>query len=62
MPCFSLSAIERQALKWLDETFNERYPRDGMVFALGNMAKRPQTWQLLGVIRLDEINQVELAL
>lgn len=53
---------ERNALKWLDETFNERYPRDGMAFALGNMAKRPQTWQLLGVIRLDEINQGELAL
>jgi hypothetical protein len=32
----------------------------GMVFALGNQAKRPQTWQLLGVIRLDEMLQGEL--
>jgi hypothetical protein len=31
-----------------------------MAFALGNQAKRPQTWQLLGVIRLDEVTQGEL--
>jgi hypothetical protein len=53
---------EQQALKWLDETFNERYPREGMAFALGNMARRAQTWQLLGVIRLDKADQGELAL
>ena len=53
---------EQQALKWLDETFNDRYPKDGMAFALGNMAMRPQTWQLLGIIRLDESRQGELAL
>ncbi len=29
----------------------------GMVFALGNQAKRPQTWQLLGVILLAELVQ-----
>jgi hypothetical protein len=31
-----------------------------MVFAIGNQAKRPKTWQLLGVIRLDEMKQGEL--
>jgi hypothetical protein len=48
------------ALQWMNHVFNEDYPRKGMVFALGNMAKRPQTWQLLGVIRLDETTQDEL--
>ena len=53
---------EAEALSWMDQTFNENYPRRGMAFALGNQAKRPQTWQLLGVIRLDELAQAELAL
>ena len=53
---------EEAALKWMDVTFNEEYPARGMVFAVGNQAKRPQTWQLLGVIRVDEIDQGELPL
>ena len=40
--------------------FNDEYPRKGMAFAVGNVAKRPQTWMLLGIIRLDEIAQGEL--
>jgi hypothetical protein len=46
----------------MNQTFNEEYPRKGMVFAIGNQAKRPQTWQLLGVIRLNEQIQGELVL
>lgn len=53
---------EKKALEWMDHVFNEDYPKRGMVFAIGNMAKRPQTWQLLGVIRLDVENQSELDL
>jgi hypothetical protein len=53
---------ETEALRWMSETFNEEYPRRGMVFAVGNQAKRPQVWQLLGVLRLDEALQGELAL
>lgn len=45
---------EAETLRWMCETFNEVYPRAGMAFAIGNLAKRPQTWQLLGVLRLDE--------
>lgn len=51
---------EAQALKRMATVFNEEYPAKGMVFALGNQAKRPQTWQLLGVIRLDEVRQGDL--
>jgi hypothetical protein len=53
---------EQEALRWMSEVFNEHYPKQGMVFAIGNMAKRPQTWQLLGVIRLDITVQAELNL
>jgi len=49
-----LGKTENEALEWMDETFNVKYRKQGMLFALGNMAKRPQTWQLLGVIRADE--------
>lgn len=51
---------EAAALRRMDEVFNDEYPKRGMVFAIGNQAKRPQTWQLLGVIRLNERRQGEL--
>lgn len=51
---------EEAALKWMSQIFNEDYPAKGMAFALGNMASRPQTWQLLGVLRLDEPAQQAL--
>lgn len=53
---------EGDALRWMDGKFNDEYPRTGMAFAIGNQAKRPQTWQLLGVIRLDAATQGEFAL
>ncbi|MGE0612241.1 MAG: hypothetical protein AB7O70_07820 [Hyphomicrobiales bacterium] len=53
---------EGTTLARLSEMYNDQYPERGMVFATGNMARRPQTWQLLGVIRLDEIGQSELGL
>lgn len=55
-------ANEASALQWMDHTFNEVYPKAGMAFAIGNQAKRPQTWQLLGVLRLDIVTQAELPL
>ncbi|HEV7253838.1 MAG TPA: hypothetical protein VGN97_12200 [Mesorhizobium sp.] len=51
---------EAEVLDWMNDTFNVKYPRAGMVFAVGNQAKRPQVWQLLGVLRLDETPQAEL--
>ncbi|MCC5977883.1 MAG: hypothetical protein JJU21_07470 [Salinarimonas sp.] len=54
------SGSEEAALRWMDEKFNDEYPRKGMAFAVGNMAARPQTWMLLGIIRLDEAVQGEL--
>lgn len=51
---------ETEALRWMQGRFNDEYPAAGMVFAIGNLAKRPHTWQLLGVLRLDEPRQGEL--
>ena len=53
----SRSRGEDGALAHLVKTYNEDYPKKGMVFALGTMKKRPNQWLLLGVIRLDEARQ-----
>lgn len=57
---WSQEASAKEALQRMNYIFNEEYPKKGMAFAIGNMAKRPQIWQLLGVIRLDETGQGEL--
>ncbi len=51
---------EAGALAWMSGVFNDEYPRKGMVFALGNQAARPKTWQLLGVVRLGDSGQLSL--
>ena len=51
---------DQAALDWMSKTFNEEYPRKGMLFCVGNMAKRPHTWQLLGVLRVDDTGQTSL--
>ncbi|WP_292081734.1 hypothetical protein [Mesorhizobium sp.] len=53
---------EAEVLAWMDHTFNVEYPKRGMLFAIGNQAKRPHVWQLLGVLRVDEPLQGSLAL
>ena len=53
---------EQESLKWMNQVFNEDYPKRGMVFGIGNLAKRPHIWQLLGVIRLDNEHQYSLEL
>lgn len=51
---------EAETLRELSALYNDKYPQKGFVFAIGNMAKRPQTWQLLSIIRLDCTGQLEL--
>lgn len=51
---------EKAALEEISTRFNDDYPRNGMMFAIGNIAKRPQTWQLLGVLRVDHVVQMSL--
>jgi hypothetical protein len=53
---------EQEALDWMDDTFNVIYPRQGMLFAVGNQAKRPHVWQLLGILKVDDPGQGALPL
>ncbi len=57
---FSRALGDSGALEKMEHIFNVEYPRKGVLFALGNMAKRPQTWQLLGVIRAEFSKQTEM--
>ena len=50
----------KKALKLMDETFNLEYPKNGMVFAMGTHSRYPSKWLLVGVIRLDEEDQIPL--
>jgi hypothetical protein len=50
---------ETDVLAWMDHVFNVEYPTSGMAFAVGNQAKRPHVWQLLGVVRLDKLSTDE---
>lgn len=51
---------EREVLKHLQKTYTEDYVEKGLVFALGNMKKRPQTWQLLGIFPVEDLGQQNL--
>ncbi len=51
---------DEATLDWMSQTFNEHYRDKGMLFCVGNLAKRPQTWQLLGVLRVDPSPQASL--
>ena len=57
---FSKRYDEGTALAHLQKTYCEDYVRTGLVLALGNMAKRPQTWQLLGIFPTAETEQATL--
>ena len=47
------------ALNYLNEMYNEKYPSKGMVFAMGTVKARPKQWLLLGVIRLNELTDLQ---
>jgi len=51
---------EDAVLKHLSKTYCEDYVQTGLVFALGNIAAKPNTWQLLGMFPLPKTNQADL--
>ena len=51
---------EQEALVRLKDTYENRYAKKGLAFAMGTVAKRPKQWLLLGIIRMDEIFQPAL--
>lgn len=56
----SKSMEEAAVLQHLQKTYCEDYVKKGLVFALGNMQKRPQTWQLLGIFPVAPTQQKSL--
>ena len=48
---------EERALASLKEVYEEQYFSAGMALAMGTVARRPQQWILLGIIRLNEATQ-----
>ncbi|WP_390915187.1 hypothetical protein [Pseudosulfitobacter sp. SM2401] len=50
---------EAKVLEHLRKTYTEDYVATGLVFTLGNMAKRPKTWQLMGIFPAKELDQKE---
>lgn len=51
---------DQACLDWMDSVYNEQYVRNGMLFCVGNVASRPQTWQLLGVLSVRSDDQPAL--
>ncbi len=56
----SAGKSDQETLAWIKHTFAVDYPKKGMLFAVGNQAKRPHVWQLLGVLRVDDNQQSSL--
>jgi hypothetical protein len=56
---FSRRYGEAEALRIMDQTFNKNYPEKGMAFAMGTDSRYP-IWLLVGVLRLDKIDQMAL--
>jgi len=51
-----------RALAEMERVFNREYPTRGMAFAMGTHSRFPDVWLLVGVIRLNKISQLSLAL
>jgi len=53
---------EHKVLEHLKQTYCQDYVDTGLVFALGNIAARPKTWQLLSIFPIPETSQGNLDL
>ena len=51
---------EERAIADMRQVFGERYPTEGMVFAMGTHSRFPDRWLIVGVIRLNEVRQAAL--
>lgn len=57
---FRKSMEDAEILRHLERTYCEDYVKTGLVLALGNMKKRPQTWQLLGIFPVRPASHTDL--
>ncbi len=54
------SHSEQRTLELVTETFGDRYPREGMVLAMGTHSRYPDVWMIIGVIRMPPVTQPTL--
>lgn len=54
---FRRAVGETKALQDMQSIFGERYPKAGMVLAMGTHSQYPETWLINGVVRLNEDRQ-----
>lgn len=52
----------KHTLERMKTVFDDEYPKNGMAFAMGTHSIFPDTWLLVGVIRLDRTDQFQLSL
>ncbi len=50
------------ALNSMKQTFGKDYPTKGMAFVMGTHSKYPDTWLLVGILRIDPLDQLELSI
>jgi len=48
---------EKGTLLKMRETFGDKYPREGMLLAMGTHSRYPDTWLINGIIRLPPLDQ-----
>jgi hypothetical protein len=51
---------EIEAIRRMKQLFGVEYPQKGVAFALGTHSRHPDTWLLIGVLRLDVSHQMSL--
>ncbi len=52
----------QSALIEMERAFSHSYPTKGMAFAMGTHSRFPEIWLLVGILKLDELKQLTLAL
>lgn len=48
---------EQDALKKLQEQFGQRFPGEGMMFAMGTHSRYPDNWMIIGIIKIARPDQ-----
>ena len=51
---------EEEALSMMRDTFNDKYPKRGVAFAMGTHSRRPKQWLRVGILRVDKPDQLVL--
>ncbi|MFC0386689.1 hypothetical protein, partial [Muricoccus vinaceus] len=52
--------LQLRPLASMEQTFGEDYSSFGMAFVMGTHSRRAEQWLLVGVLRLDPVNQLSL--